>query len=81
MGISVSASGCFTVLLLSVSGCASRNVYNVTGADYSELVDYVDNGHPVLVWETMWMSKPHIAAEWNVDGETIAAPAVRFPLP
>ena len=26
------------------------NVYNVTGADYSELVDYVDNGHPVLVW-------------------------------
>ena len=27
MGISVSASGCFTVLLLSVSGCASRNVF------------------------------------------------------
>ncbi len=50
---------------------SDMNVYNVTGADYSELVDYVDNGHPVLVWETMWMSKPHIAAEWNVDGETI----------
>lgn len=50
---------------------SDMNVYNVTGADYSELVDYVDNGHPVLVWETMWMAKPHIAAEWNVDGETI----------
>lgn len=50
---------------------SDTNVYNVTGADYSELVDYVDNGHPVLVWETMWMAKPHIAAEWNVDGETI----------
>lgn len=50
---------------------SDMNVYNVTGADYSELVDYVDNGHPVLVWETMWMSKPHIAAEWNIDGETI----------
>lgn len=46
---------------------SDMNVYNVTGADYSELVDYVDNGHPVLVWETMWMAKPHIAAEWNVD--------------
>lgn len=50
---------------------SDMNVYNVTGADYSELVDYVDNGHPVLVWETMWMAKPHMAAEWNVDGETI----------
>ena len=47
------------------------NVYNVTGADYDELVDYVDQGHPVLVWETMWMAKPHEAAEWTVDGEKI----------
>ena len=27
--------------------------------------------HPVLVWETMWMAKPHEAAEWTVDGEKI----------
>lgn len=50
---------------------SDMNVYNVTGADYNELVEYVDQGHPVLVWETMWMAKPHDAAEWHVDGETI----------
>lgn len=50
---------------------SDMNVYNVTGADYDELVDYVDQGHPVLVWETMWMAKPHEAAEWTVDGEKI----------
>ena len=50
---------------------SDMNVYNVTGADYNELVGYVDDGHPVLVWETMWMAKPHEAAVWEVDGESI----------
>lgn len=35
------------------------NVYNITGAEYNELLDYVDDGHPVLVWETMYM-KSHM---------------------
>lgn len=50
---------------------SGMNVYNVTGADYDELTEYVNQGHPVLVWETMWMAKPHDAAVWKVDGESI----------
>lgn len=50
---------------------SGMNVYNVTGADYEELTEYVNQGHPVLVWETMWMAKPHEAAVWKVDGESI----------
>lgn len=50
---------------------SDMNVYNVTGADYSELVEYVNEGHPVMVWETMWMAKPHDVCTWYVDGENI----------
>ena len=46
MGISVSASGCFTVLLLSVSGCASRNVFELkVGTLYPLLHSMVQSGY------------------------------------
>lgn len=47
------------------------NVYNITGAEYNELLDYVDDGHPVLVWETMYMKEPYESCTWNIDGENI----------
>lgn len=47
------------------------NVYNVTGADYEELTAYVNQGHPVLVWETMWMVKPQETDVFDIDGELI----------
>lgn len=47
------------------------NVYNITGAEYNELFDYVDDGHPVLVWETMYMKEPYESCTWNIDGENI----------
>lgn len=47
------------------------NVYNVTGADYEELTAYVSQGHPVLVWETMWMVKPQETDVFDIDGELI----------
>ena len=47
------------------------NVYNITGAQYNELLDYVDDGHPVLVWETMYMKEPYESCTWNIDGENI----------
>ena len=47
------------------------NVYNITGAEYNELLDYVDDGHPVLVWETMYMKEPYESCTWNIDGESI----------
>lgn len=47
------------------------DVYNITGAEYNELLDYVDDGHPVLVWETMYMKEPYESCTWNIDGENI----------
>ena len=47
------------------------NVYNITGAEYNELLDYVDDGHPVLVWETMYMKEPYESCTWNIDGVNI----------
>lgn len=47
------------------------NVYNITGAEYNELLDYVDDGHPVLVLETMYMKEPYESCTWNIDGENI----------
>lgn len=47
------------------------NVYNITGAEYNELLDYVDDGHQVLVWETMYMKEPYESCTWNIDGENI----------
>ena len=39
--------------------------------NYNELLDYVDDGHPVLVWETMYMKEPYESCQWNIDGEVL----------
>ncbi|MDO5402364.1 MAG: C39 family peptidase [Eubacteriales bacterium] len=44
---------------------------NISGSDFSMLLNYVAEGTPVVVWSTMYMEQAYLTAAWYVDGEEI----------
>lgn len=50
---------------------SKHKAYNITGASYDKLTEYVAKGYPVLVWETMYMAKSYPTTRWVINGQTI----------
>lgn len=41
--------------------------YDLTGTQFPELIKYVNDGYPVIVWATMNMQAPYPTTKWNLD--------------
>lgn len=45
---------------------------NVSGSEFTDLLEYVAGGDPVVIWNTMYMEKPYISESWYYNGELIS---------
>lgn len=41
--------------------------YDMTGTDFPELIKYINDGYPVMVWETINLLVPYPTTKWNLD--------------
>ena len=55
---------------LRVSG-VKYNAYDITGTNFNDLLKYILDGYPVMVWETINMSETYISKTWNIDNEEV----------
>jgi len=46
--------------------------YNISGMDFYDLLVYIDNNSPVIVWNTISLMKSYVSDVWNVNGQTIS---------
>ena len=48
-------------------------IINGTGMDFSQIINLIDNGRPVIVWTSIDLADPYVANSWISDrtGETI----------
>lgn len=49
-----------------------RTVENLTGTESEELLKYVENGYPVMVWATIGMLDTYKTVTWNINGKEIS---------
>lgn len=47
------------------------SIDDITGSNLDELLSYVDNGIPVMVWCTTNMVSSYVSASWNVSGSLV----------
>ena len=45
--------------------------YNMTGTEFKDLLKYVVDGYPVMVWETINLKDTYISTTWTIDGKEI----------
>lgn len=62
-GIAAAANG-----YLEASGSKLR-AYDITGATFDNVAEYVKHGYPVLVWSTMWFDDPDLTGVFEDDAE------------
>lgn len=41
--------------------------YNLTGTEFTDLLSYVNDGYPVMVWETIGMFEGYPSTKWVID--------------
>ena len=70
--------GCYAPVIVDVAnryfrdkGNTNKQAKDVSGSSMSELLAFVKNGTPVLVWGTTNLVASKVTAEWEVDGEKI----------
>lgn len=69
--------GCYAPPIVTAANSYLSNqgseysAYNISGSDFSALLNEVADGNPVLVWNTMYLEQSYLTAKWNIDGEEI----------
>lgn len=69
--------GCFAdPIVTAANSYISQNggeyqAKNISGSDFSTILNYVADGTPVIVWGTMYMEQAYLTAAWYVNGEEI----------
>lgn len=48
-----------------------KKVKNLTGTEFKELLEYVADGYPVMIWATINMLEPYTSITWTIDGEEV----------
>ena len=46
-------------------------VKDLTGTEFKDLLKYVTQGYPVMIWATINMLEPYTSVTWTIDGEDI----------
>lgn len=46
---------------------AKHGVYNVSNTELHDLLKYVNDGYPVIIWATMNMEEGYYSTKWNLD--------------
>lgn len=44
-----------------------HTAYDITGTEFPELIKYINDGYPVMVWETMHMLESYPSTKWKLD--------------
>lgn len=47
------------------------HAYNMTGKEFNELENYILDGYPVMVWETINMLESYPSSKWTIDNKEI----------
>lgn len=55
----------------SVSEDQEFTAYDMTGTDFNDLLKYVIDGYPVMVWETINLKNTYISTSWTIDGKEV----------
>lgn len=50
---------------------SNMNVTDITGTEFDDLFEYIDNDIPVIVWGTLDCKEGHYSVTWNVDGQDL----------
>lgn len=50
---------------------SSRRAHDISGSSIYEILGYIWNGVPVIIWGTLDMKYSNVIASWNFDGETV----------
>lgn len=51
---------------------SSLATYRLSDVSFRNLLLEVEQGHPVIVWASMYMKETYSSAVWNIDGESVA---------
>ena len=46
-------------------------VENLTGSNFSDLLNYVIGGYPVMIWGTINLLEPYVSVTWEINDEEI----------
>lgn len=70
--------GCYAPVIVDTAnryfsdkGNTRKKAKDVSGSSMSELLDFVKDGKPVIVWTTDNLAESKVTKEWNIDGELI----------
>ena len=70
--------GCYAPVIVDAAnryfsdkGITKMQAKDVSESSLSDLLSFVENGVPVMVWGTTNLVESRVTAEWNVDGEVI----------
>lgn len=66
---SSSAYGCYSPVIVDCATSFGANAINISYCSYSELLNYVSQGYPVIVWGTMYMSPTKYGSSSWTDSE------------
>ena len=65
--------GCYAPVIVNCANYyleGDRDVINLTGTSFYDLLDYINNGIPVIVWATTNMNNSYYSTTWDLpDGE------------
>ncbi len=76
--VSAGSYGCYATVIVDAAnryfadkGNTRKRAMDVSGSTLEELLEFVKNGTPVMVWGTTNLVESKVTAEWEVDGELI----------
>jgi len=76
--VAAGSYGCYAPVIVDAAnryfedkGNTRKRALDVSGSTLEELLDFVKNGTPVMVWGTTNLVESKITAEWEVNGEII----------
>lgn len=75
---SYDAYGCYSDVIVNTAQSYINDygndlkVKNISLLDFHQLLNYVENGQPVIFWATMNLKKPYESTAWMIDGQKIS---------
>lgn len=76
--VSTGSYGCYAPVIADAAnryfadkGNTRKKAIDVSGSTLNELLNFVKNGNPVIVWGTTNLVESKVTEEWNIDGEII----------
>lgn len=50
---------------------ATHKIYDVSTEDFDSLLEYINDGFPVIIWATINMKASYPTTKWIINGETV----------